>query len=270
MMASAVRTEADLIVFDLEDAVAADAKDDARDTVKQSLRENDDRNICVRINPLEVGGQEDLDVLKAGGRSPDSILVPKVDTAADVTAVMDYLGPSARETDVFAIVETARGIQNVNRIARAEGVRTLVFGAEDYAAELGAERTKEGFEVLYARQRLITAAAANGRSSVDTVFTDLDDHDGLRKEARMARQMGFDGKTAIHPSQIPVINEVFTPADEQIAWASRVAAANKQQDRGAFRLDDEMIDRPVIARANDILERAAAAGIDVKSISESE
>jgi citrate lyase subunit beta/citryl-CoA lyase len=147
-------------------------------------------------------------------------------------------------------------------IADAEATDALVFGAEDLAADVGATRTPEGTEVLYARQRVVIAAGAAGVDAIDTVYTDIEDREGLAGETRFAAGLGYDGKMAIHPAQVDPINAAFTPDPEAVEWARRVLEAREVadgEDRGVFRVDGEMIDAPLIARAERIVERAESA-----------
>ncbi len=149
------------------------------------------------------------------------------------------------------------------RIAAAEATDALVFGAEDLAADVGATRTREGTEVLYARERVVIAASAADVEAIDTVYTDIEDVDGLAEETRFALRLGYDGKMAIHPAQVGPINGAFTPDPEEVEWAERVLEAREaanREGRGVFRVDDEMIDAPLIAQAERIVERARAAG----------
>ncbi|MFC6725867.1 HpcH/HpaI aldolase/citrate lyase family protein, partial [Halobium palmae] len=132
---------------------------------------------------------------------------------------------------------------------------------EDLAADVGATRTEEGTEMLYAREHVVLAASAAGVDAVDTVFTDFDDDEGLRAETEFALTLGYDGKLAIHPSQIDVINEAFTPDPERVEWAEKVLAARDEADaaaRGVFQVDGEMIDAPLVAQAERILERTGS------------
>jgi citrate lyase subunit beta/citryl-CoA lyase len=164
---------------------------------------------------------------------------------------------------VFALVETAAGVLNAEAIAAAAATDALVFGAEDLAADLGATRTRDGTEVLYARERSVLAASAAGVDAIDTLHTDFEDEAGLRADTAFAIELGYDGKLAIHPAQVGPINDAFTPDDERVAWAERVLDARddaRAEARGVFRVDGEMIDAPVIAQAERVIERAEAAG----------
>ena len=161
---------------------------------------------------------------------------------------------------LVADLGAAAGVLAAPEIAAADPVVALCLGAEDLAADLGAARTPRGTEVSHARGRVLLAARAAGVTAIDTVFTDTGDAAGLRAATARARDLGYDGKMAIHPAQVPVINAAFTPDPEQVAWAERVLAARaeaEREDRGVFAVDGEMIDAPLIARAERIVARAA-------------
>jgi citrate lyase subunit beta/citryl-CoA lyase len=260
---------ADVVVFDLEDAVAPAAKTSARDTVTTVLDELEaDCELCVRINPLDCSGQMDLDTLSACWPAVDSIMLPKVSGPDATTRLRDELEQQGVEKPILALLETARGVLNAEQIAKERGVDAILFGAEDLAADIGATRTDDGEEIGYARQRVVLAASAAGIDAIDTLVTDFERTDYLEGESERAVQFGFDGKMAIHPAQIPVINDAFTPSEEALDWARRVLdakAAADQADRGVFVVDGEMIDAPLIAQAEQLLERAKAAGISVEN-----
>lgn len=163
------------------------------------------------------------------------------------------------------MIETARGVLNIGQIAQASSrLDALVFGAEDLASDLGAKRTPAGWEVFYARSAIVTAAAAYQLQALDMVFVDLNDLAGLAEECRFARQLGFSGKTAIHPHQVEVINRVFAPSPEEIEQALRLVQAfeaHQAAGAGAFELDGKMVDLPVMRAAERVLARARAAGL---------
>jgi citrate lyase beta subunit len=144
-------------------------------------------------------------------------------------------------------------------------LQALIFGAEDFAASIGAIRTRSNAEVAYARGALITAAASADLQPIDMIFADLADAAGLEEECRLARQLGFVGKTAIHPNQLEIINRVFAPSPAEVSYAQRMVQAFAEQQAagfGAFSLDGKMVDRPMLRAAERILARARAAGID--------
>ena len=212
MMRKSLSTDADAVVFDLEDAVAPTAKVAAREATAEMLAETDsDKELGVRINPLENGGFDDVRAIAGGETDPDMIVLPMVETVEQTVQLGALLESAGSQSLVTGIVETALGLENAAAIASSEYVDVLGFGAEDLAAQLGATRTKTSDEIVYARQRIVVAATAGGILCLDTVFTDIGDTDGMRAEADRAVQFGFDGKIAIHPAQIAPINEAFTP-----------------------------------------------------------
>ena len=267
LIRKAPSTGADAVVFDLEDAVAPDGKASARESVREvlgELAESGDEpcpEVCVRVSPPGRGAAADLDVV-LDGPEPDALVLPKAETAGDVTDLADLAAEGGADLPVLALVETAGGVLGAESIAAADPADALVFGAEDLAAGLGATRTDRGTEVLYAREHVVLAASAAGVDAVDTVHTDFEDEAGLRETTRFARDLGYDGKLAIHPAQVGPINEAFTPDSERVAWARRVLAARAETDAAVFAVDGEMIDAPLLARAERVRERALVAGLD--------
>ena len=164
---------------------------------------------------------------------------------------------------MIAIVESALGIVNLKQIASHPRLDALIFGAEDFAASLGATRTRNGWEVLYARGNLVTHAAAFGLQAIDMVFIDFRDAVNLKVEAMQGAHMGFSGKQIIHPSQVKPVQEAFSPRDEEIDYARRLIAAfeaAQKEGSGAIAFEGKMIDLPLIKAAQNVLERARAAG----------
>ncbi|WP_049925711.1 HpcH/HpaI aldolase/citrate lyase family protein [Halopiger goleimassiliensis] len=270
MLRKAPGSGADVIVFDLEDAVAPGRKDEARETVREVLTAPDfdpDCEVCVRLNADPDAIAADLESVFDGGTDElrlDSVMLPKVAGPEDVDRLAGDLAAYDADLPVLALLESAAGILAAPEVAAASATDAVVFGAEDLAADVGATRTDRGTEVLYARERVVLAAAAHDCEAVDTVYTDFEDRDGLVEEASFAVQLGYDGKLAIHPAQVEPINEAFTPSAEDREWASRVLAAKREADaadRGVFEVDGEMIDAPLIARAERIRRRAEAAGV---------
>jgi len=264
LMGKAPGTDADVVVFDLEDAVVPGQKARAREAVAAVVADREAScEVCVRLNPLGQGGETDLDaVLDAG---PDSLMLPKVDAAADVRAVADRLADRGVDVPVLALLETASGILNAQEIAAVDATDAVLLGAEDLSADIGATRTAEGTEILYARERVVLAAASAGVDAIDTLYTDFEDREGLASDAAFAVELGYDGKMAIHPAQVPVINDAFAPDPEEIEWARRVVEARdaaKAEGRGVFEVDGEMIDAPLVTQAETILDRVAADSED--------
>ena len=268
MMEKAVGTDADTVIFDLEDAVAPDVKSEARRTVRSLLDALDDPDPerCVRINPYENGGRADVErVVGDVSTPPEAIALPKVDDRETVTGLADHLADlGVADVDIVPLIETAAGVIAADEVASAPGVDAVAYGDQDFTADIGATVTEEKTESLYARQRIVVAAAAAGVDAVDTVFTDIGDRDGLAEQAEFVVSLGFDGKLAIHPEQIPVINDAFTPTDDQLEWAETVLDAHERAsaaDEGVFTVDGQMIDPPLVERARTFVERAEAAGI---------
>ena len=262
----------DCVCMDMEDGVAANRKAEARRLIVEALQTLDfgRSERLVRINAIGSGLEEDdLDsVLPA---HPDGIVIPKVDTGEQIHSVSNRIAAAEREHDwprgsihLIAIVETALGIVNLREISSADPrLEAVVFGAEDFAGDIGALRTPESWEVFYARSALVTHAAAFGLQAIDMVKIDFKDIQALRRESLQGMQMGFSGKQIIHPNQVDPVQEAFTPSDEAIAHALRVTRAfaeHQSAGRGAFALDGKMIDAPIVKAAERILESARAAG----------
>ncbi|WP_254840196.1 HpcH/HpaI aldolase/citrate lyase family protein [Natronomonas marina] len=263
LMRKAPGAGADTVVFDLEDAVTPDRKADARAAVRDLLADpsfDPDCEVCVRVNADRRAAAADLDAVLDGDPRIDSVMVPKAESAAGMVEVDELIGERGADLPIIAVCESARGILEAADIAAAPAVEAVAFGAEDLSADIGATRTEGGEEVSYARQHVVLAAGAADVDAIDTVFTDIEDTDRLAEETAFAGQLGYDGKIAIHPAQVSVINEAFTPAPEEVEWAEKVLAAREESGgRGVFRVDDEMIDAPLLARAERVMERHRAA-----------
>jgi len=262
----------DCICMDMEDGVAMARKADARAVIAQAMKELifGESERCIRINSIG-SGFESFDLAAALSAEPDTIVVPKVESAEQVKWVSEHIETYevSSSHDVGSVrllvgVETAKGILNLREIAEADPrLEAIIFGAEDYAASIGAKRTKEATEVLYARQAVVTACAANDLQAIDMVHIDFHDEAGLRIEAEQGAGFGFSGKQIIHPNQVAVVQEAFTPSDEAIKYAVRVIEtfdASQQQGKGAYALDGKMIDMPLLKNAQKVLDRARAAG----------
>ena len=266
LLRKAPRSDADTVVYDLEDAVAPDSKPAAREAVRAVLSDPDfdpDCEVTVRVNAGATAAT-DLDAVLTDDVRLDAVVVPKVADAGDVDRVAGLLADAGRPLPILALVESAAGVLHAEAIAAADATDALVFGAEDLAADVGATRTDGGTEVLYAREHVVLAASAAGVDAIDTLYTDFEDSEGLADDTDFALELGYDGKLAIHPAQVSVINEAFTPDPDRVAWARRVLSARETADRegrGVFRVDGEMIDAPLIARAETVRERARAAGV---------
>ncbi|RLF56341.1 MAG: citrate lyase subunit beta [Thermoplasmata archaeon] len=266
---------ADVLTFDLEDSVSPGEKLAARLLVGELLKEKTvdfgRSEVTVRINPLSTPyGKKDL--LEIVCERLEGIYLPKTESEEDVIKLDELLtrleeekGLEVGRIKLFAIIETAKGVLNAYQIASAsKRLEAITIGGEDLTADLGGERTPDGMTLFTARQMILLAARAAGVQALDTVYSDIKDSDGLYQEAVTVRKMGYDGKAAIHPSQIEVIHRAFTPTEEEIEYARRVIEAletAKKEGSGVAALGSKMIDRPIVKRAERILERAKAAGL---------
>jgi citrate lyase beta subunit len=262
----------DSICMDMEDGVAMNKKVEARAVIAQAMKELDfgTSERCIRINSIG-SGMEKYDLAAALTTDPDAIVVPKIETAEQVKWVSDHIETHELSSNkkigtvrLLVGVETAKGILNLKEIAEADKrLEAIIFGGEDYAASVGAVRTKEASELLYARQATVTACAANDLQAIDIVFIDFKDPEGLRVEAEQGAGFGFSGKQIIHPNQVSVVQEAFTPSDAAIEYAKRIVESfesSQKEGKGAYALDGKMIDMPLLKNAQKVLERAKAAG----------
>lgn len=262
----------DAVILDLEDAVSPQEKDAARILVRNALsRMGFGCRTVVRINALDSGlCQADLEEIVPQG--PTALMLPKTANAgqiqqldAEITRLEQQNGMKPGRVGVIALLETALGVENAFSIATASPrVLGLFLGGEDLTADLQCKRTKEGREIDYARQRVVCAARAAGVEAFDTPFTDVDDLDGLRADARYAKSLGFTGKASISPRHVTGINAVFSPTAQEIAYAQEVLAAiaeAKRQGRGAISLHGKMVDAPIVHRAEQTLEAARELGL---------
>ncbi len=256
----ALATGADAVCIDLEDGVSFAAKDDAREkaialfTDRASVR----AEVSLRINdPATELGLRDLHAIRAAGIRPDALMLPKCGGAEPIRTAADALAESAPGVPVIAQIETARGVHAADEIAAATpDVSALFFGAVDYAADVGCRI--EWDALLYARSRVVAAAAIVGVSALDTPFMDVPALDALAGESLRTRALGFTGRAAIHPTQVAVIQAAYSPDDDEVAWARRIVAAYEQQSGGVLLVDGKLIERPVIAAAQRTLAIADA------------
>ncbi len=268
----ATQFQVDSVCLDLEDGVALNRKVEARSTVAQALRSlafpQSER--LARINAIG-SGFEVADLAAILPTRPDGVVVPKIQDADQIKWVSEQIAEMERSNGwkvgsigLLAMIESARGIINLPQICgAAPRLEAIIFGAEDWAADVGATRTREGLEVLYARSAVVNCAAAFGLDALDLLFLDFRDKAGLEDEARRGAQFGFTGMQIIHPDQIATVQQAFTPDQASIARALRIVQAAKQNQAngyGAFALDGMMVDMPIIKAAEHVLERAKAAG----------
>jgi len=267
----ALTLSVDCICMDMEDGVAFNRKAEARATIAKALQELDfgASEKLARVNAVGSGLERD-DIEAALPYRPDGIVIPKVESLEQIEWGSEIIeaaelasGWPVNSIRMLVGVETAKGILNLKEIASHPRLDGIIFGGEDFAASIGATRTEDALELLYARQAVVTACAAYGLQAIDIVTIDFKDLERVQREAEFGAQLGFSGKQIIHPNQVAPVQEAFTPDDESIANARRVVEAfeaHQKEGKGAFALDGQMIDMPLVKNAQKVLERAKAAG----------
>ena len=247
----ALATGADAVCIDLEDGVSFSAKAAARDAALAFLtdRTPTGTEVSLRINdPKTDLGQVDLDAVRRGGVRPDALMLPKCGGADEIRAVEQTLASAVPDLPLIAMVETARGLASAEEIASASpNVAAVFFGAIDYSADVGCAVDWDA--VLYARSRVIVAAALAGVGALDSPFMDVPALDALEAECRRTRALGFGGKAAIHPTQVAVIQDAYSPGAAEVEWARTIVDAYTKHDGGVLLVDGKLIERPVIAAA---------------------
>lgn len=287
MHLKAAMSSVDVVMLDLEDSVPFDEKENARECVIAAIKDTDWQNkiLSVRINAIDTpfAYKDITKVAEACGGRLDSIVIPKVNNAGDVhfaDRLLDGIEMSTGIKNRIGLepsIETAEGMENISQIAAAsDRNRTLVFGIADYSASIGARLVsisghgeKEddiypGYRWNYVISRMVAAAKANGLLAIDAAYGNFKDPDGLRKSATISCALGCDGKWAIHPSQIDIINGVYSPSKEEIDRALKIIAAHEQalkEGRGAVSLDGRMIDHATIRMAINLQEQARQLGL---------
>ncbi|MCZ2128298.1 MAG: CoA ester lyase [Anaerolineales bacterium] len=271
MIAKSVTLGVDSICMDMEDGAAVNKKAEARATIVKALQELDfgASEKLARINSVGSGWERD-DIEAVLPFRPDGIVIPKVESCEQVEWASRIIedaelknGWQVNSLRILIGVETAKGILNLKEIAAHPRLDAVIFGGEDFAASIGATRTKEALELLYARQAVIVACAAHDLQALDIVTIDYKDADALKAESEFGARIGFVGKQIIHPNQVQIVQEAFTPSDEAIAYARRIVetfAASQKEGKGAYALDGKMIDMPLLRNAEKTLARAKAAG----------
>ena len=259
MFGKALASGADIVCVELEDGVAPQHKDIARENMLGIFSEpQDDDGVerIVRVNVLgSPEGEADLKAVLATQTPPPALMMPKVDKPDDVRRVADALDAAGHKTRLQIIIETNPGLEAAYEIAQAsDRVDALLFGGVDLAADL---RCEYGWEpLLYARSRVVHAAAGAGIDVIDVPWLDLGDEAGLRQEAEASARLGFTGKGSIHPKQIGIINEIFSPSAEQVTYARKVVAAFAEADSGLVVVDNKLIELPVLRSMERILAKA--------------
>lgn len=297
MLKKSLGLTTDNVTYDLEDSVTPQNKPTARAALRDHLTAHSSRptsigEIAVRINAVSTPhALQDLTTL-ASLPNVDAIVIPKVNSASDLTFVTDVLrhvAPARHSTSttssntnspgpikLIALIESARAVMDLKEICSSSPyLDGLVFAAEDFALDMSLTRTPSLSEFAYARSAITTAARAFGLpSAIDLVCTSYKGQEGIQRlahECQSGRQMGFNGKQCIHPSQVEVVQAMFAPSKEEVEWAVRVVVADEKAEaagRGAWTLDGKMIDAPVSGKARDTVRKAERAGFDVAGLRE--
>lgn len=265
--------EQDSIMFDLEDSVSVAEKDAARFLVYQTLSTINygEKELVVRVNdPTTACGIDDLEAIV---RTKKAIIrLPKTESAQDVLVCEQEIERIEKKnsievgsTGMMAAIESAAGVLNAKEIAfSSKRLVGIALGAEDYVTDLKTKRSPEGIELLFGRSMILLAARAAGIDAIDTVYSDVSNEGGFRKEVELIHQLGFDGKSIINPRQIKTVHEVYTPSSKDIEKALDIMEAIEEAHRkgsGVIALNGKMIDKPVVARAQRTLDLARAVGV---------
>ena len=261
--AKALNAGADIVCVDIEDAVALPRKQEARELTMPLFATPAPDNVetMVRINPLSSEeGLKDILAMKQCEVPPAAIMIAKPGSAAEIELYDELLSGNCAGIRFHVIIESAGGLANVNDIARSsDRIDSLLFGAVDMSADLRAAKKWE--TMLYARSRVVHAAARYDHDLLDVPWLDLDDQDGLVVEAQASNELGFTGKASIHPKQVPIINKVFSPSAEDVERARRIVAEFANNTTGLLVVDGELIERPVLRTMHRILAVADQLGV---------
>jgi citrate lyase subunit beta-like protein len=261
----------DCICMDMEDGTAVNKKAEARTTIAKALQELDfgKSEKLARINSVGSSFEKE-DIHAVLPHHPDGIVIPKLEELSQIQWAGEIIeaaelkhGWPMNSIRMLVGIETAKGILNLREIASHPRLDALIFGGEDYAASVGATRTKEATELIYARLATLNAAAAYGLQAIDLVTIDFKDPEFVREQALIGARLGFSGKQIIHPAQVEPVQSAFTPDEEAIAHAKRIVEtfeASQAKGAGAYALDGKMIDMPLVRNAQKVLDRARAAG----------
>lgn len=267
LMINAGIYEADAVILDLEDSVSPEKKQEARLLVRNALQHINfyGAERMVRINQIPMG-LEDLKFIVA--YNVDTILIPKVESAEQIRSVENEIKKykSANDKKIFLmpIIESALGVENAFEIAASSSaIVALAIGLEDYTADIGAQRTPEGRESFYARSKIVNAAKAAGIQAIDSVYSEFRNLEELKRVGKESKALGFDGMGCIHPAQIKVINEVFSPNRNEIEKAKKIVVAffeARKNGKSVVAVGSKMVDPPVVKRAVKVIEDAIASG----------
>ena len=249
MFPKAIASGADMVCIELEDGIAIKDKDEARKNTIEALKSLEVKSgveLVVRVNCQRTKfGLLDLEAFISSKLKVKAIMLPKVKTPDEIKFIDDLLTDCNLDTDLHVIMETNEALQNIYEIAHSsKRIVALYFGGVDMAAELRVPNSYKN--LLYARSKLVHAGASVGIDVIDVPYLDLEDMDGMKKEAELVRDLGFTGKGSIHPKQIDVLNEIFTPSKEEISKAKKIVDQFNESDTGLVVIDGKLIEKPVL------------------------
>ena len=249
MFPKAISSGADMVCIELEDGIAIKDKDEARKNTFKALETLEVKSgveLVVRVNCQRTKfGLMDLEAVVSSKTNVKAIMLPKVKTPDEITFIDDMLTDCGLDTDLHVIMETNEALESIYEIANAsKRIVALYFGGVDMAAELRVPN--EYKNLIYARSKLVHAGASVGVDVIDVPYLDLDDMDGMKKEAELVRDLGFTGKGSIHPKQINMLNEIFTPSKEEIVKAKRIVDQFNASNTGLVVIDGKLIEKPVL------------------------
>ena len=259
MFPKALNSGADMVCVELEDGIAPKDKEIARKLAIKIFKEKkieDSVERILRINCLrEKFGIDDVKSILETDSPPPALMIPKVKTSDEIILLDNLLSEKGHDCRIHVIIETNEGLENVYKIANCSNrIDALFFGGVDMSAELRCENKWE--PLLYARSRIVHAAASAGIDAIDVPYLDLEDLEGMRKEAILAKELGFSGKGSIHPKQIPILNEVFTPSKSEIKKAQKIVSVFEKANTGLVVIDGKLIEKPVLREMYRILSIA--------------
>jgi (S)-citramalyl-CoA lyase len=252
MIPKALKSGADMVCIDLEDAIIPEHKSLSRiETVKAFEDIDSPKGVetLIRINDVNSeDGKKDIDLILNANNTASGLMLPKIQTIEEIITLENKIKEKNKDLNLHIIIETNQGLENAWSIAHSSSlIKSLLFGGVDMSADLGCNG--DWFSLLYARSRVVHAAAGAGIDSIDVPFLDLEDMEGMNIEAQKSKNLGFSGKGSIHPKQIEQLNKVFTPSEEEIAYANKVIKAFNNASDGLVVVDGKLIEKPVLRTA---------------------
>lgn len=252
MIPKALKSGADMVCIDLEDAIIPEHKSLSRiETIKafEDIESPEGVETLIRINDVNSDdGKKDIDLILNANNTASGLMLPKIQSIEEIITLENKIKEKNKNLNLHIIIETNQGLENAWSIAHSSPlIKSLLFGGVDMSADLGCNG--DWFSLLYARSRVVHAAAGAGIDSIDVPFLDLQDMEGMNTEAQKSKNLGFSGKGSIHPKQIEQLNKVFTPSEEEIAYANKVIKAFNDVSDGLVVVDGKLIEKPVLRTA---------------------